>query len=81
MYQLHTYISNTPILNCIAKRYIHKYTVRVNEDRLKELSLKIDTNTTTPGEEAEFIELYLQFLKKTYEGIQIEDIKNTLKEI
>ncbi len=51
----------------------------VNEVRLQELSLKIDAGTTTPAEEAEFIELYLQFLRKTDDEIKIEDIKKQLK--
>jgi hypothetical protein len=55
------------------------YTLWVNnESRLQELSLKIDAGTTTPGEEAEFIELYLQFLKKTDDSIKIEDIRKDL---
>lgn len=60
--------------------FIHPYAIlySVNETRLQELSQKIDSGTTTPEEEAEFIELYVQFLRKVGDDIKIDDIKKDL---
>lgn len=52
----------------------------MDESRLEELSLKIENNSITEEEKAEFLTLYTVFLKKTKEEIQIEDIRKKLQE-
>ena len=47
-------------------------------ERLQELSDKIDAGQATEQEELEFLDLYKKFLNKTKDEVEIEKIKEDL---
>jgi hypothetical protein len=50
----------------------------MSDERLQELSDKIDLGQATEQEELEFLDLYKKFLNQTKDHIEIEKIKNDL---